>query len=391
MDVLLADRTNHHLFQPLLYQVATGILAPGEIAPALRKIMRRQRSTTVELGDVTGVDLDRREVAVRGDDGSTREISYDYLVVAAGAADSYFGHDEWARHLFPMQTLAHAVALRGHVLDCYERAVAVTDARERRRWTTFVIVGAGPSGVELAGQLATLAGELGSELDRGADGFRTRIVLVEGLDEVLAGFPPSLRAHAHRRLRKLGIELLLGARASDVDSRGITATGTDGHTTRIEAQTVIWAAGVRASPLAVALSHGSDASLDRHGRVVVRPDCSIAGRPDVFAIGDLANHDNLPGLCEPPIQQGRYVAKLLHHRVSGAPGPGPFRYRDMGTMATMSATDAIADVFGLKLRGRLGKLAWAGVHIAFLVGWATGPGSWPAGDSCWAAGPALNA
>ncbi len=372
VDVVLVDRTNHHLFQPLLYQVATGILAPGEIAPALRKIMRRQRGTTVELGEVTDVDLDRREVAVRGEDGSTRGISYDYLVVATGAAASYFGHDEWARHLFPMKTLAHAVALRAHVLDCYERAAAGADTDQRRGWTTFVIVGAGPSGVELAGQLASLATELGQELGQnaeGADRVESRIVLIEGVDEVLAGFPPSLRTHAHARLTRMGVEVMLGARASDVDEHTITATATDGHTTRIEAHTVIWAAGVQASPLAVLLGKGTGAPVDHHGRVVVRPDCSLAGHPEVFAIGDLANHDNLPGLCEPAMQQGRYVAKLLHHRVSGTAEPGPFRYRDLGIMATISATDAIAAVFGLKLRGHLGKLAWVGVHIAFLVGW----------------------
>lgn len=369
VDIVLVDRTNHHLFQPLLYQVATGILPPGEIAPPLRKIMRRQPNTTVELGEVTDIELDRREVAVCGAEDSPHRISYDYLIVAAGAEDSYFGHDQWAPHLYPMKALAQALRLRDQVLTAYQRAATCTDAEERTQWTTFAIVGAGPTGVEIAGQLATLARELQPEFSA-IDPARGRIVLIDALDDVLTSFPPTLRRHTIKRLTRLEVDILLGAMVSDVDEREITVTTNDGRTERIQTHTVIWAAGVQASPLARTLGTSCGAEVDHKGRVKVRPDCSLPGHPDVFVIGDLANLDNLPGLCEPAMQQGSYVAKVLHHRVTGKPEPGAFTYRDLGMMATISPSDAVADVFGLELRGYLGKLAWAVVHIAFLVGWS---------------------
>ncbi|MDQ2706230.1 MAG: NAD(P)/FAD-dependent oxidoreductase [Actinomycetota bacterium] len=371
MDILLLDRTNHHLFQPLLYQVATGILAPGEIAPPVRKIMRRAANTRLELGDVTEIQLDHRAVTVCGPDGRTRQVPYDYLIVAAGAQDTYFGHDEWAAHLYPMKTLAHALRLREQILLAYEYAANCTDVAERERWMTFAIVGAGPTGVELAGQLATLCEELRPEFDQ-IDPTCSRIVLIDALDELLTSFPETLRTHAKDRLRSLGVDIALGAKVTDVDTNGITITTKDGPSERIETHTAIWAAGVRASPLAAALA--TEAEVDGKGRVRVRPDCSVPGHPEVFAIGDLANLDDLPGLCEPAMQQGSHVAKVLRNRASEKSEPAAFAYRDLGTTATISGTDAIAEVFGVKLHGPLGKLAWALVHIAFLIGWGNRAG-----------------
>lgn len=368
VQVTVIDRTNHHLFQPLAYQVATGLLSPGEIAPALRKVLRRQHNTAVLLAEATDIDLDTRHVEALEVDGATRRIGYDYLVVAAGSQASYFGHDEWAEHLYPMKTLVEAIGLRDQILCAYERAAECDDRAERARWMSFAIVGAGPTGVELAGQLASLTRELRHEL-HDTDATSSQIVLIDALDAVLSTFAPSLRAHAHQRLNAMGVHIRLNSKADAVDGAGITIKAKDGHTERIDTHTVIGAAGVHASPLAATLAQATGLDLDHKGRVPVRPNCSLAGHPEVFIIGDMANQHDLPGLSEPAIQQGRYVAKLLHRLTTAKPPPGPFHYRDLGTMATIAPRDAIADIFGLKLHGRPGKIAWATVHIAFLVGW----------------------
>lgn len=368
LDVTVIDRANHHLFQPLVYQVATGLLSPGEIAPALRKVLRRQRNATVLLAEATDIDLTNRHIEVLETGGITRRIGYDYLVVAAGSQDSYFGHDEWAEHLYPMKTLAEAARLRNQLLAVYERAAQCDDPHEQSRWTSFAIVGAGPTGVEIAGQLAALARELHHELHQ-LDGTRSRIVLIDALDELLSTFPRTLRTHTRQRLTAMGVEILLGTTADGVDADGITVKTKDGGIQRIDTRTVIWAAGVHASPLAAKLAQAATLDVDHRGRLPVHPDTSLPGNPEVFVIGDMADLNNLPGLSEPAIQEGRYVAKVLHNLTAGRPAPGPFAYRNLGIMATISPTDAIADIFGLKLHGRIGKLAWASVHIAFLVGW----------------------
>lgn len=373
VEVILVDRANHHLFQPLLYQVATGILSSGEIAPSIRSIFRRRPNTLITLAKVTAVDVDGRQVEVCGADGESRRLGYDYLIAAAGARDSYFGHDEWARHLFPMKTLAQAVALREQILTAYERAAETADREEQRRWTTFVIVGGGPTGVELAGQLATVAVQIHREFRR-IDSQEVRILLVEGGEELLASFAQPLQHHARKKLVAMGVDIRLGTMAVNVDDDGIdvrnAAKGNDGSATeRIPAGTVIWAAGVEASPLGRLLAKATGAEVDHKGRVRVRSDCSLPGHPEVFCIGDLAALNDLPGLCEPAMQEGRYVAKLIRHRLAGRPSPGPFRYRDLGTMAAISPGDAIAQVSGLRMSGLPAKMAWALVHIAFLVGW----------------------
>jgi NADH:ubiquinone reductase (H+-translocating) len=368
VDVTLIDRTNHHLFQPLLYQVATGLLSPGEIAPPLRVITHRQANAAVHMAEVTGIDPDRRRVHLRGADGTSGDLGYDHLIVAAGARDSYFGHRDWARHLHPMKTLAQAVDLRDKLLAAYERAADTDDRSERDRWTTFVIIGGGPTGVEVAGQLVSMARQFQRDFHRLATG-RARIVIVEAGDSLLAAFSAPLRAHAQRKLSSLGVEIRVGTKAVRVDGRGVDVEGGGGARERVAAGTVVWAAGVKASPLAAMLGDATGASVDHRGRVQVAPDCSLPGHPEVFAIGDMADADNLPGLAEPAMQEGWYVAKHIHRQITGRSAPGRFRYRDLGTMATISPVDAVADAFGLRLSGVPAKVAWAAVHLAFLTGW----------------------
>jgi NADH:ubiquinone reductase (H+-translocating) len=373
LDVTVVDRTNHHLFSPLLYQVATGILAAGEIAPSIRKLLRRHVNVTVMLAEATGIDLKAGRVQLRGVDGQVHQLGYDYLIVASGAVDSYFGHDQWAAHSFPMKTLAQAVALRDRILSGYERAAQASDVDARREWTSFALVGAGPTGVELAGQLATMARELHRQFHR-INTEQARITLIDAGSQVLAAFPATLRAHAHRTLSGMGVHLRLGAQAVDVDDTGVTVKTRDEWTDRISARTVIWSAGVVASALGRQLGEAAGATVDHKGRVRVNSDCSLPGHPRVFAIGDVANHDDLPGLAEPAMQQGWYVARRIRAQVAGQPLPGPFRYWDLGTMATISPTDAVADIFGVKLSGVPAKIAWAGVHVGFLAGWGNRAG-----------------
>ncbi len=368
VEVVVIDRRNHHLFQPLLYQVATAILSPGEIAPPVRAILRDQANARVMLGEVGGVDLDTRAVTLTGVDGDPHDVGFDYLVLATGAEPSYFGHDDWARHLFPMKTLDQALALRSRVLDAYEVAVEESDPVQRDAWTKFVIVGAGPTGVELAGELVTMARQLRPDF-HGANVLHPHVVLVDAGSEVLASFPARLRVHARRHLGEMGVEVRMDRRATGVDEHGIDLSVAGGSTERIEARTVIWAAGVEASPLAAALGRATGAAVDHKGRVSVQPDCSLPGHANVFAIGDAANLDDVPGLSEPAMQEGRYVAGMICHRAAGNRGRRRFHYRELGTMATVGPRDAVADIFGLELYGIPGKVAWALVHIAFLVGW----------------------
>lgn len=370
-EVVVIDRVNHHLFQPLLYQVATALLPPGDIAPALRRVLGKQENARVLLGMATGVDPGTRTVRVALSNGSTRTVGYDTLVLAVGATDSYFGHDEWQALAPPMKTLEQAVALRGRLLAAFENAANTTDAAERDRLLTFVLVGAGPTGVELAGQLAEMTRRTLRGQYPGIDLARARIVLLDAADSVLPPYSAPLREHTRRKLAKLGVDVILGQAVADIDERGVSTRPTegDGPGERIDAGTVIWAAGVRAAPLAEELAGAAGAETDRKGRIVVRPDCTLPGHPEIFAIGDAANLDDLPGVAEPAIQEGKHVAKVVRARLAGRPDPAPFRYLDLGTMATVSPGDAVADVRGLRLKGLVGKLAWAVVHLAFLVGW----------------------
>jgi NADH dehydrogenase len=374
VDVTLVDRVNHHLFQPLLYQVATGILSEGSIAPPLRGMFRHQANVRVLLAEVTSIDLDARVVRARVADGDDLELGYDSLIVAAGSGDSWFGHREWAAHAHGMKTLEDARRLRSSILGAFEMAEASEDAEQRAAWQTFVIVGGGPTGVELTGQGAMLAWETLPRDYRAIDTTATRIVLVEHGPAVLGGFPDKLRARAERDLREMGVELRTSTAAVAIDAEGVDVEGPDGRE-RIRAKTVIWAAGVAASPLARMLGEATGAEVDRGGRVAVAPDCSLPGRHEVFAIGDMASLDGLPGVAQPAIQEGRYVAGVIEARLSGWSAPAPFKYFDKGSMATIGRKRAVADAFGVQVAGRTAKAMWAFVHIAYLVGWSNRVGT----------------
>ena len=328
-DVTLLDRANHHLFQPLLYQVATGILSEGSIAPPLRGLFRHQPNARVLLAEATGFDLAARAVRARVPDGDLLSVGYDTLVVAAGSTDSWFGHRDWAAHAHGMKTLQDARRLRTAILGAFEMAEASADPAERDAWLTFAVVGAGPTGVELSGQVALLAHETLRHDYRAVDTTTARVVLVEGGPAALGAFPPKLRARAERDLREMGVELRVGTAATAIDAEGLDVEG-PGGAERIPARTVIWAAGVRASPLGAALGEAAGVEVDRAGRLPVAPDCSVPGHPEVFAIGDMAALDDLPGVAQPAIQQGRYVAGVIAGRLSGDPAPPPFRYFDKG-------------------------------------------------------------
>jgi NADH dehydrogenase len=367
VDVTLVDRANHHLFQPLLYQVATGILPPGLIAPALRSVVKRERNARVLLADVQDLDLDRRVVGARAPDGRQLDLPYDTLVVAAGATHSYFGKDQLAEYAPGMKTIEDARYLRDGILAKFEMAEIATDPAERAEWLTFVVVGAGPTGVELVGQIAELAHTVLPRDYRSADTRQARIILLEGAGAVLPPFAPKLQAYTQRRLEEMGVEVRVKTLAVDMDHESITVEGPDGRET-IRTRTRIWAAGVQASPLARVLAEKSGVEADRAGRIPVEPDCTVPGHPEAFAIGDMASLDKLPGVAQPAIQEGKYVGRVIKDRLAGRQTP-PFKYFDKGTMATIGYRSAVADAFGVKVTGFLAYVMWIFIHVMYLVGW----------------------
>jgi len=361
VEVVVVDRTNHHLFQPLLYQVATGVLSEGDIAPPIRDVLRHQRNTRVVLGEVVDVDVEARHLTF-DTLGETTELPYDSLIVATGASQSYFGHDEFAVDAPGMKTIDDALELRGRIFGALEMAELEEDDEVRRQWLTFAIVGAGPTGVELAGQIAELSRRaLGSNFRR-FDPADARIVLLDAADTVLPPYPERLRRRAARDLERLGVELRLGTKVIGVD-----ATGVDVEGGRIEARTKIWAAGVQAAPLGRLLAERAGADVDRAGRVQVQPDCSLPNHPELFVVGDGMALDKLPGLAEVAMQSGHHAAKTITRRLKGLPSK-PFRYRDLGTMSTIARFRAVATVGPLQFAGVIGWLMWLVVHLAFLTG-----------------------
>jgi NADH:ubiquinone reductase (H+-translocating) len=364
--VTLLDRHNHHLFQPLLYQVATGILSSGEIAPPIRSVLRRHRNVEVELADVNGFDLDARKVTATRADGSLIEIPYDSLIVAAGAGQSYFGHDEFSRWAPGMKTINDALELRGRILGAFEMAELEQDPEKRQAWLTFVVVGGGPTGVEIAGQIAELSNRVLKDDFREIDPRNARILLFDGGKQVLATFGDRLSGKAARGLERLGIELHMSSVVTGVDRDGVVIKSED-EELRFPARTKIWAAGVHASPLARMLGEATGAEVDRAGRVSVLPDCTLPGRPEVFVIGDMMSLDELPGVAEVAMQQGLHASNTINRRLSGKQAK-PFRYRDLGSMATISRFRAVVSFRGVRLSGFLGWLAWLFVHLAFLTG-----------------------
>jgi NADH:ubiquinone reductase (H+-translocating) len=367
VDVTLISRTTHHLFQPLLYQVATGILSEGEIAPATREVLRRRKYVRVLLGEVTDIDLANRSVVSQAGGVSTT-TQYDSLIVAAGASTSYFGHDEFVRHAPGLKSIDDALELRGRILAAFEFAEIEDDPKVREEWLTFAVVGAGATGVEMAGQISELAHRTLVKDFRNIDTRRTRIVLVDALDDVLGNFGTKLSATAARQLKKLGVEVWLDERVIDVDDHGLTVQDKSGTQTHIPARTIVWAAGVTASPLARTLAEQSGAELDRGGRVKVQPNCSLPGHPEVFVIGDMMSLNDYPGVAQVAMQQGKYVADEIRRHVQRKPGQKPFKYFDKGSMATISRFRAVASIGPLRFGGFIAWVLWLVVHVMYLVG-----------------------
>jgi NADH dehydrogenase len=368
VDVTLLDRRNHHLFQPLLYQVATGILSPGQIAPVLRQILRKHDNVQVEMAEVTGFDLERRIVNTVTIPGVVeRGYPYDSLIVAAGAGQSYFGHDEYSLIAPGMKTIDDAFELRRRVFGAFELAESAPDDNQRRFWLTMVVVGGGPTGVELAGQIRELAARSLSRNYRSIDPASVRVVLADGGPEPLATFGGRLSSRAAAALEKMGVELMMHTRVVGVDALGVDIEGPDGKD-RIAAGTTIWAAGVQASPLARMLGEATGADTDRAGRVAVLPDLSLPGHPEVFAVGDMASIDNLPGVCEVAMQGGLHAANTIRRRLKGDDRNIAFTYRDVGSAAAIGRFKAIVNFHGIRLSGFPGWVVWLFVHIAFLNG-----------------------
>ena len=366
VEITLVDRVNHHLFQPLLYQVSTGILAGSQIAPALRDIFVGRENVRVILAEVQAIDLEQRTVSALA--AHPLVLPYDTLVVAAGARDSFFGHDEWERDAPGMKSLDDAYRIRTRILNAFEQAETTEPGIERDAYLTFVIVGAGPTGVELAGQLAYLSHHMLKDHYRAIRSEDARIVLLDATGSVLPSFPERLRAKTAAELGRVGVDVRVGSRAIAIDAQGITISGPDGEQ-RIETHTILWAAGVRASPLAQQLAQASGAPLDQLGRLRAAADLSLPGHPEVFAIGDMVAVEGVPGVAQGALQEGAYVAKVIKRRLAGGGALAPFRYRDKGNLAVVGRSWAVADINGMQLTGFPAWLVWAGVHIAFLVDW----------------------
>jgi NADH dehydrogenase len=368
VDVTLIERNNHHLFAPLLYQVATGILSSGEIAPAARDVLRRQRNTTVEMGEVTAVDVASKRLSVRCPDGSERAVDYDSLIVAGGATTSYFGNDGFARWAPGMKSLQDALRLRGRIFGAFEMAEWQTDDQQRAAWLTFAIVGGGPTGVELAGQIGELAHHSLTGNFRNFNPAQARILLFDTGERILPTFGERLSRKATQALERLGVEIHASTTVTDVDADSISVRHASGEEQTIVAMTSIWAAGVHAAPLAAMVAQATGAPTDRLGRVAVTGDCSVAGHPEIFVVGDMMDLNGLPGLAEVAMQSGRHAARVIRARAESRREPRPFHYRDLGEMAAVSRTSAVARFRGLEFAGRLGWAAWLFVHLVFLTG-----------------------
>jgi NADH dehydrogenase len=373
VDVTMIDRRNYHLFQPLLYQIATGSLSPGEISAPLRDVLSKQRNTRVWLGTVVDVDPDSKCVSL--EDGVV--VPYDSLIVATGSQTSYFGHDEWRAWAAGLKTIEEATTIRHKILYAFEVAERVAagtpayDAEQRRAWLTFVIVGAGPTGVELAGAIGEIARQTLKNDFRSIHPQEARIILLDGSPRVLMSFPEDLAEKATRSLGRLGVEVRCGTRVQRVDKDGLTFEA-DGRIDSIAAKTVIWAGGVTASPLGKLLAARTKAEIDKRGRIQVRPDLTIPNYPDIYVIGDLAaamDEDGkpLPGLAQVAMQGGTYAAKSILRRSQGWPDLAPFRYFDKGSMAVIGRAAAVADAFGVHISGFPAWLAWAFIHLMYLV------------------------
>jgi NADH:ubiquinone reductase (H+-translocating) len=377
VDVTLIDRNNYHLFQPLNYQVATGSLAPSEIAAPLRGVFKRDENVRVLLGEVTGFAFDQRRLAIAPviPGGKPWTVEYDTLLVSGGSSYSYFGHEEWSTLALEVKSLDSALEVRGRILGAFEEAEIESDPATRATWLTFVVVGAGPTGVEMAGQIAELARATLPAEFRQSDPRSGRVLLVETADRVLTSFPESLSARAKRSLEKLGVTPMLSHTVTDVHEDCVEVRAEDGTTTEIPTRTVVWAAGVTASPLARMLGEGCGGEVDRAGRLTVEPDLSLPGHPEVLAFGDMVRIRDaetgeprtLPGVAPVAMQQGRYAGRLVLDRLARRSTP-PFHYLDKGTLATIGRASAVADIRGIHLSGFLAWIVWLVVHLFYLIG-----------------------
>ena len=366
--VTLISKTSHHLFQPLLYQVATGILSEGSIAPATREILRGHRNTTVVTGLVTDIDTEARTVTHRHHDTETT-TPYDHLVVAAGAGQSYFGNDHFATYAPGMKTIDDALELRARIFSAFENAEVADSPEERQKLLTFVVVGAGPTGVEMAGQIAELSRVTLRGQFRRIDPAAARIILIDGADQVLPPFGPRLGRSTQRSLERSGVEVVLNAIVTEVDSESVTWRTADGQTTRVQSAAKVWAAGVRGSELGALLAARTGVPLDRAGRVVVDEHLAVPGHPEVTVIGDLAAVPDVPGVAQGAIQGARFVARRIAARAAGRePDPAPFRYTDKGSMATISKFAAVVKIGRLELTGIVAWAAWLFLHLLYIAG-----------------------
>lgn len=361
-EIVLIDRENHNLFQPLLYQVATSVLSPGQIGVPIRDLLRHHKNTTVILAEVVGVDKDRKQLLVCDADRRDVPIPFDYLILATGVTHSYFGHDEFEKFAPGLKNLADAEAVRNKILTAFELAEAEEDPSTHQDLLTFILVGAGPTGVEMAGAIAVMVrGTMKSEFRR-IDPASARIVLVDRSSRVLASFSEKLSAAAKKRLENLGVEVKLGQNVDQIDADGIVVAGE-----RIFSKTVIWTAGVAPSPAGKWLA----AETDHAGRVRIQNDLSVAGHPEIFVVGDTASLDRdgkpLPGVAQVAIQQGRYAGKLIHRRLTGKSAPGPFSYFDKGNMAVVGKGFAVLESGKVHSSGLIAWFAWAAVHLQFLA------------------------
>ena len=356
VEVTVIDRQNHHCFQPLLYQVATAALSPADVAWPIRHILRKQKNATVLMAEIRAVDTSKRLVQI-----DSVSIRYDYLVLATGATHSYFGHDEWAEVAPGLKRIEDATRIRRHILIAFERAELATDATERHRLLTFAIVGGGPTGVEMAGAISEVARQSLAMDFRRIDPAAARIVLLEAGPRIMSTLPENLSDYVRRTLAKKGVEVMTSSRVMSCDAHGVEL-----EHGRLDADTIIWAAGVVASPAARWL----DAERDRAGRVKVGVDLSVPSHPDIFVVGDTAavtDQPGIPGTAPPAKQMGRYVGRLIAARVAGGPSPPPFRYRHLGDLATIGRHAAVVKLGRLELTGFLGWLFWSVVHIYFLI------------------------
>jgi NADH dehydrogenase len=368
VDVVLVDRVGHHLFQPLLYQCATGILSEGQIAAPLRDVLKRHKNVECLLAEVEDVDVAGQVVHARRPGGAAIELPYDHLIVAAGVRQSYFGHDEFAQFAPGMKSISDALAIRRRVFGAFELAETASSVEERTQWLTFALVGGGPTGVELAGQIRELATQTLHEEFRTIRPEDARVLLFDGGDAPLKAFGPKLSGKAADTLVRLGVELHMGARVTSVDAGGLQVTEA-GADLRYDARTVLWTAGVEAPPLAARIAEATGAEHDRAGRIAVRPDCTLEGHPEIFVVGDVMTLNGMPGLAEVAMQTGAYAGRHIRHQVEGATSFSPFKYLDLGSAAYLSRGRAVVSAGPLHLAGRLGWLVWLFIHIAFLTGY----------------------